>query len=51
MNQAVSGPWLHTFSVRGTEHAVIILMVNDEEKFIQDLAFYKGDMLVVGGPV
>ena len=31
---------------------IVILMDNDERnKFIQDLAFYRGDIMVVGGPV
>jgi len=31
---------------------IVILMDNDERnKFIQDLAFFKGDIMVVGGPI
>ena len=43
------GPYLR-LAERNT--LIVILMDNDERnKFIQDMAFFKGDIMVVGGPI
>ena len=47
-----SREWPWPTSAWGLNTLIVILMDNDERnKFIQDLAFYKGDIMVVGGPV